>query len=929
MIDIRPHFGTALVSAAVFAAGVLLSVALGSGPHEVTGVWLPSGLYLAALLRSPRWRWPAVIVGALAVNIATEITIAGHAPFPAVSFALVRSVEVWVGAVALQAFGGSPSLHRVSDVLRLVAVALLVTALPATLVGSFIAKLQETNGSFSGWASWWIADLTGILIATPFALVPRQEWLALLRRLRGWRAFEAALAFAILGASVIWVAWLPPHPVRAAFVMLPSFLWITFRFGAPALVVALFGASLIGIRGTLAGLGPFARLPPADAALFAQIVVGVAAVCFLIMVAALYERDASLGRLRASEQDARVHDFADTAPAILWAADLSGHRTFLSRGWEMLTGQPSATGLGDGWLGTLHPDDRDTAAAYAGEQMRARRPYEMRYRVKTASGQYRWVMSAGRPQYDTQGKVLGYVGSLIDVHDQTVAAAALARAEGLLDAVFQSAPVGLAFLDRDLRFQKINERLAAINGLPIAAHIGRTPPELLPGIDDMADLMRSLRETASTGQPRLGVEVTGETPASPGARRLWREAFFPVIVAGKAVGVGVVAEDVTEQKRTEQALRESEARFRKLAEEGPVIVWVTAGERVQYVSPRWSEYTGIDSNGPLAADPLLDAVHPEDRDRVRYEWFESPPESAFETEFRLRSQDQQFRWFLSRGVAMAADEQGVQRVGAYVDIHARRTLEQELLESGRRKDEFLAMLAHELRNPLAPIQNAVHLLELAEPGSPTFITAREVIGRQLTHIVRLVDDLLDASRLSRGKLSIRREPTDLTAVVRDTAMDMERSFEERHITLERQLPDGPVWTDGDRTRLAQMIGNLLHNAQKFTPGGGHVRLRLEPDFAHGTATLRVEDTGIGMSDELLTRAFDEFSQGSQTLDRTHGGLGLGLALVRRFAELHGGRVTAFSDGPGRGSTFVVTLPARPNAEPVGPVAPTGTSAAAS
>ena len=183
----------------------------------------------------------------------------------------------------------------------------------------------------------------------------------------------------------------------------------------------------------------------------------------------------------------------------------------MSKGWYELTGLPDGAGLGFGWLDVIHPDDRERARERLAAAMAQGAPVQHRYRIRTADDSYRWVMSVGRPQRGSGGDLIGYVGSIIDVHDYTLAANALARAEALLDAVFQSAPVGLAFLDRELRFQRINERLAAINGLPIASHVGRTPPELLPGIENMAEIMADLRCIVDTGVPRLGVHAPVST----------------------------------------------------------------------------------------------------------------------------------------------------------------------------------------------------------------------------------------------------------------------------------------------------------------------------------------------------------------------------------------------------------------------------------
>lgn len=903
----RPHVLPAFGSAVLFATGVLLSLSLSWGDGGFATFWLPSGFYLAALIRADRRTWPAIVAGAVVANFTTETAIVHREWQPALGFVLANTLEALAGASLIRGLGGAPSPHRVTDVVRLVAVGLLVAAIPGAATGAFVMSRSYGAALAPSWLTWWIADVIGILIVAPAMLIPVTEWRETWRLFRGWRALEPVLAFATLLVLAAVIYGLPPHPVRGSFLLLPIVLWITFRLGTPAMSVAIFLVAVLAVRGTLAGWGPFSTLAMGEAVLLVQLSVCTSTVCFQVFAAALRERESSLRQLRRADQDALVRHFADTAPAILWAADPDGRRTFLSRGWEELTGQPASSGLGTGWVRTLHPDDREEASAYAGAAIRERVPYQVRYRIRTADGGYRWVMSAGRPLQDDRGQFVGYVGSLIDVHDHTIAATALARADALLDAVFQSAPVGLAFLDRDLRYQRVNERLASINGLPIQEHVGRTPPELLPGLEDMAGLMAGFRAIVATGESRLGVEVTGVTPATKGTPHFWRTNFFPVAVAGEVLGVGLVVEDVTEQRRMFQALQTSETRFRKLAEEGPMMVWVTADDRVQYLSPRWAEYTGLPADALHSVAALLDPVHPDDRDRIRAQWFESGDGPASDTEFRLRRRDGAFRWFLGRGITV----HGAQRVGAYVDIEDRKVAERELLESGRRKDEFLAMLAHELRNPLAPIQNAVHLLEVAPAGSPMQAAAREIIARQLSHIVRLVDDLLDVSRLSRGKLSLRREPLDLVEVVRETAMDLRPSFDARGIGFELDLPARPVWMDGDRTRLAQLVGNLLHNAQKFTPGGGAVRTRLACDPDSSTAVVSVTDTGVGMTDELLARVFDEFSQGNQSLDRTPGGLGLGLALVKRFAELHGGRVEAMSEGTGQGSTFVVHLPVRP------------------
>jgi PAS domain S-box-containing protein len=244
---------------------------------------------------------------------------------------------------------------------------------------------------------------------------------------------------------------------------------------------------------------------------------------------------------------------------------------------------------------------------------------------------------------------------------------------------------------------------------------------------------------------------------------------------------------------------------------------------------------------------------------------------------------------------------------------ALRVSEARLADASRRKDQFLAVLSHEIRGPLAPIQNALHVLQ-RDPNGPLAQQARDIVERQATHMARITDDLFDLSRISSGTILLRKERLDLTEIVRRAAGDYRITLEAAGLTLETQLPERSLWVSGDPTRLSQIFTNILQNAVKFTEAGGRVTVSLEENPGLKTASVRIRDTGVGMDGDHLTRVFDAFRPGARTYDRGAGGLGIGMALAKGLAELHAGRITAASEGAGKGSEFTVELPLERGAE---------------
>lgn len=365
----------------------------------------------------------------------------------------------------------------------------------------------------------------------------------------------------------------------------------------------------------------------------------------------------------------------------------------------------------------------------------------------------------------------------------------------------------------------------------------------------------------------------------------------------------------TRRALAEHALRESEARFKTITNAMPQMVWSSLPDgTTDYFNQQWYEFTGVPV-GATDGEGWSDVLHPDDQSRAWDVWRQSVATGEiYEIEYRLRHWTGQYRWVLGRALPVRNGAGDIKRwMGTCTDVHEQKMAQEELHSNNRRKDEFLAMLAHELRNPLAPISTAAHLLK-RNPSNATHVErSAEIIGRQVRHMTTLVDDLLDVSRVTRGLVELERVPVDLKAVV-GTAIEQARPLIEscgHGLTL--RMDPGEVSVIGDRTRLVQVISNLLNNAANYTPSNGDLSLTLtQGDEGH--AQICIQDNGIGIDAELLPRVFELFTQGHRTADRAQGGLGLGLALVRSLVELHGGRVTAQSEGVGRGSAFSVTLP---------------------
>lgn len=411
----------------------------------------------------------------------------------------------------------------------------------------------------------------------------------------------------------------------------------------------------------------------------------------------------------------------------------------------------------------------------------ARQSSPIREQIETIDGH--WYLRRVLPYRTHEGHSDGLVVTFTDITALRASEERYQRQLQELETLYHTAPVGLALFDSELRYLRINERLAEINGASPAQHLGRTLREVLPDLADVAEPL--LHHVLETGEAILEREVKGYVPRIPHEEQTWLTSYYPIKDSTDQVqAVSAVVQEITERKRTEVLLQ----------------------------------------------------------------------------------------------------------------------------ETARQKDEYLTMLAHELRNPLAPLRNAAQVLSILNLENSKIRELQEIIERQVGHMANILDGLLDVTRIARGKIQIEQTPLELRQLTQRIVEDFRATVETKGLTLQVHCASESVWITGDETRLTQVFSNLLQNALKFTESGGHITVSVNSETAEKKAVVGVHDSGIGMTPQLINQVFEPFRQGERSFDRSPSGLGLGLALVKGFIELHGGTVQASSRGLGQGSAFTITLP---------------------
>lgn len=612
-------------------------------------------------------------------------------------------------------------------------------------------------------------------------------------------------------------------------------------------------------------------------------------------------------RRRAEERrhtgEERLHTALAAARMVTWEWTSTDRKLRVSETAAEVFGLPAGVGLTglDQGLTLVHPDDVDMYEATFRYAIERRGNYHVYYRlIRPSDGRTIWIEERGNTVFDQPGGGARLFGVSADVTARVEAEAALRASERRFRALVTATSDVVYRMNRDW------SEMRHLDGSTVLANTdepSRSWLERYIPADERAAVKVAIAEAITNKKP---FELEHRVNLVDGTVGWTFSRAIPVLdAAGEIVEWFGAASDVTHRRRAEAEAAQMAEKLRLALEAGDLGTWEwdpTTDEMI--VSDRTSEIYGTPPGVPYGREWGRRLLHPDDQERARKAAERAVAERTdYAIEYRMAERPV---WVAARGRGVY-DAAGklVRMHGVVQDITERKLTELELRDADRKKDDFIALLAHELRNPLAPIRNGIQVLRLSDGDTRAASKARDMMDRQLTHMVRLIDDLLDVSRISRNKMELRRERVSVAEVVNLAVEAAQPAIDAANHELIVCLPPDPVYLDADLTRLAQVFSNLLTNSAKYTSQGG--KIWLTATRMKDALSVEVRDTGIGIPQTALPNIFDMFSQVDRSIERITGGLGIGLALVKGLTEMHGGTVTAASDSSG--STFTINLPA--------------------
>ncbi len=574
----------------------------------------------------------------------------------------------------------------------------------------------------------------------------------------------------------------------------------------------------------------------------------------------------------------------------------------------------------DAFTELVHPEDRAKFWQQLEECIEQGLHFNHEFRIRRPDGQERWIGNRAETEYDDAGAAVRHFGVATDITERKKAELQALQNAELFSSLIEQAPIGTYVVDAQLRLRQINPvAMPAFPGIePLIGRSLEEVTEILWGAELCAGIMARFRYTLETGERYISPRFA-QVRNDHGDEEAYEWEIQRVMLPEGGYGVVCYFNDITPRHRAERALVESEERVRLATAATGVGIWEwnVITNTVWWDEPMFHIY-GIPPrpDGMVQYEDWRRAVLPEDLAenlKILEETVNKGGSSARSFRIRRRSDGAVRHVECVETTRVNAQGQVEWVVGTNLDVTERKLAAEalvanakQLTEADRRKDEFLAMLAHELRNPLAPMRNMTEVLKTATLSEEEKQHSLAILTRQLGNMSRMIDDLLDAARITQGKIELRKKVVALEEIVKAAVSLAQADGMKRGQEVLLQLPDEAVHLDADPTRIEQVLGNLLNNARKYSDDGSPIQVSVERDGSD--VVITVSDHGVGIDAQLLPRIFELFVQGSRSLERERGGLGIGLTLAERLVRLHGGSIEAKSAGTGQGSEFSVRLP---------------------
>ncbi|MCC3404442.1 MAG: PAS domain-containing protein [Microcoleus sp. PH2017_10_PVI_O_A] len=642
----------------------------------------------------------------------------------------------------------------------------------------------------------------------------------------------------------------------------------------------------------------------------------------------LQERKRTEAILRDSEE--RFRQLAENIDAVFWISDYPSRRViYVSPAYERLWGLNPQCLYDDYrvWKDFVHPEHRESNAL-AFQEKALEGKFDREYRIVLPDRTVRWVRDRCFPVKDEAGRIYRFTGIAEDITDRKQAEIALQESQREFATLAEASPAAIFRFDINNNCLYVNRRWSEMTGRSIEEALGMGWLQSLHP-EECDRLRLEWLQWCQKPEPRGIYQNEGRHVHPDGSITWYYTQCLPYLDSnGTLTGYVGTLIDITDRKQAEEKIRQSEERYRYLAESIPQLIWTANVEGVLLdVNQRWLDFTGL-TLGQAQAEGWPAVIHPDDVSMMGDRWMCSQQDgSPYQAEGRMRGCDGVYRWFLHQAIPFKNESDRVVKwFGTATDIEDQKCLEEQrdnILQqekalraaaekANRAKDEFLAVLSHELRSPLNPILGWTQLLQSQALNAAQTAKALDTIERNAKLQTQLIDDLLDIAGIMHGKMRLNAVPVNLSLAVESAIDTVKSAAAAKSIEIHPVLPDlGLVL--GDAVRLQQIVWNLLSNAIKFTPNGGTVEIRLERSGVSGAlaedrALIAVSDTGKGIHPDFLLSIFDSFYQEDVSLTRKYGGLGLGLAIVRHLVEAHGGTIAAESAGENLGATFKVFLP---------------------